>query len=39
MQIGGWANDQTMRKIYTHLAQEQIADHSQAFVSFFSQPK
>lgn len=39
MQIGGWANDQTMRKIYTHLAQEQIADHSQAFVSFFSQDK
>lgn len=37
MQIGGWANDQTMRKIYTHLAQEQIADHSTAFVGFFSQ--
>lgn len=37
MQIGGWANDQTMRKIYTHLAQEQIADHSKAFVGFFSQ--
>lgn len=35
MQIGGWANDQTMRKIYTHLAQEQIADHSQDFVNFF----
>lgn len=39
MQIGGWANDQTMRKIYTHLAQEQIADHSQAFVGFFAQSK
>lgn len=39
MQIGGWANDQTMRKIYTHLAQEQIADHSQAFVCFFAQSK
>lgn len=35
MQIGGWANDQTMRRIYTHLAQEQIADHSQDFVNFF----
>lgn len=35
MQIGGWANDQTMRRIYTHLAQEQIADHSQDLVNFF----
>lgn len=35
MQIGGWANDQTMRKIYTHLAQEQITSHSQNFVNFF----
>lgn len=38
MQIGGWANDQTMRKIYTHLAQDQIASHSQAFVNFFNTP-
>lgn len=36
MQIGGWANDQTMRRIYTHLAQDQIADCSQDFVNFFA---
>lgn len=35
MQIGGWANDQTMRKIYTHLSQADVAHHAEAFTSFF----
>lgn len=36
MQIGGWANDQTMHKIYTHLSQKDVAHHADAFSSFFS---
>ena len=39
MQIGGWANDQTMHKIYTHLAQEDINKHAVAFTSFFTDKK
>lgn len=35
MEIGGWANDQTMRKIYTHLAQEDLKKHAQSFTDFF----
>ncbi len=35
MEIGGWANDQTMHKIYTHLAQEDIKKHAQSFTNFF----
>lgn len=35
MQIGGWANDQTMRKIYTHLSQADVSRHAEAFTSFF----
>lgn len=35
MQIGGWSNDQTMRKIYTHLYQADISKHANAFTSFF----
>lgn len=36
MQIGGWANDQTMRKIYTHLSQADVTKHAEAFTTFFS---
>lgn len=36
MQIGGWANDQTMKKIYTHLSQADISRHADVFTSFFS---
>lgn len=39
MQIGGWANDQTMRKIYTHLSQADVSKHAEAFTSFFDSPK
>lgn len=35
MEIGGWANDQTMRKIYTHLARRDIAKRSSDFSNFF----
>lgn len=35
MEIGGWSNDQTMRKIYTHISKRDIADHAAAFVNFF----
>lgn len=37
MQIGGWANDQTMHKIYTHLAQEDLQKYAQSFSDFFSE--
>lgn len=37
MQIGGWANDQTMKKIYTHLSQAEIAKHADAFTAFFKE--
>ena len=36
MEIGGWADDGTMRKIYTHLAQKDIADRAKDFTNFFS---
>lgn len=35
MEIGGWANDQTMRKIYTHIAQQDVAAHAKTFTAFF----
>ena len=37
MEIGGWADDGTMRKIYTHLAQKDIADRAKDFTNFFTQ--
>lgn len=37
MEIGGWANDQTMHKIYTHLAQEDLKKHAQSFTDFFKE--
>lgn len=35
MKIGGWANDATMRKIYTHISQNQIGEESAKLLSFF----
>lgn len=35
MEIGGWADDGTMRKIYTHLSQKDIAKRAQDFSNFF----
>ena len=37
MEIGGWADDGTMRKIYTHLAQKDIAERAKDFSNFFTQ--
>ena len=37
MEIGGWADDGTMRKIYTHLAQKDIANRAKDFSNFFAQ--
>lgn len=37
MEIGGWSDDGTMRKIYTHLAQKDIADRAKDFSNFFAQ--
>lgn len=36
MEIGGWADDGTMRKIYTHLAQKDIAARAKDFSNFFA---
>lgn len=36
MEIGGWSDDGTMRKIYTHLAQKDIAKRAQDFSNFFA---
>lgn len=39
MEIGGWADDGTMRKIYTHLAQNDIAKRAEDFSNFFDANK
>lgn len=39
MEIGGWANDQTMHKIYTHISQSQVTTAAQAFTDFFAPEK
>lgn len=36
MEIGGWADDQTMRKIYTHISRQKVSSHAAAFTGFFS---
>ena len=38
MEIGGWADFQTMRKIYTHISEADINRHAQNFTAFFSPP-
>ncbi len=39
MEIGGWADDGTMHKIYTHLAKKDIAKRAQDFSDFFDPEK
>ena len=39
MEIGGWADNQTMRNIYTHISQKDVSDHTTALTSFFSTKK
>lgn len=36
MQIGGWADVQTMHKIYTHIAQKDVVEESRKLTDFFS---
>ena len=38
MEIGGWSDFSTMRKIYTHISQADINKHATAFTNFFSTP-
>lgn len=35
MEIGGWSNDQTMHRIYTHIAQTTLQHYGDALVQFF----
>lgn len=35
MEIGGWSNDQTMKRIYTHISRQDITNHASEFVGFF----
>jgi integrase len=35
MEIGGWSDDATVRKIYTHIAQEAVRDGADAFRAFY----
>ncbi|AWY06873.1 MAG: hypothetical protein [Caudoviricetes sp.] len=37
MEIGGWSDYQTMRRIYTHIARSDIAKYTDKFKGFFSQ--
>lgn len=36
MEIGGWADNQTMHKIYTHISEKSITSAAKAFTGFFS---
>ena len=35
MEIGGWSDYSTMRNIYTHISQDDIAERSEQFSNFF----
>ena len=39
MEIGGWSDYQTMRKIYTHIARSDVAKYTTEFKNFFSPKK
>ncbi len=39
MRLGGWSDYGTMRKIYTHLAEKDLARHTNALSDFFNQQK
>lgn len=36
MQIGGWENDATMRKIYTHVSKADVLKYNNAMTDFYS---
>lgn len=35
MEIGGWADDRTMHRIYTHISQKSVEEASASFTKFF----
>lgn len=35
MKIGGWSNDATMRKIYTHVSQKDVISYENAMTAFY----
>lgn len=37
MEIGGWSDYQTMRKIYTHIAKSDVSRYADRFSDFFSE--
>ena len=37
MAIGGWSNDATMKKIYTHISKQQKQDAIQKFMEFYTE--
>lgn len=36
MEIGGWSDFQTMRKIYTHISEADMTKHAHGFTAFFA---
>lgn len=36
MEIGGWADNQTMHKIYTHISERSVTTAAKAFTGFFA---
>lgn len=36
MQIGGWADERTMHKIYTHISNKSVGEASASFTNFFA---
>ena len=39
MEIGGWSDNQTMRKIYTHIAKSDLERYSKEFENFYAGSK
>lgn len=39
MDIGGWSDYQTMRRIYTHIAKSDVSRYAEQFKGFFKENK
>ncbi len=39
MEIGGWSDNQTMHKIYTHISHQDVNTHAQQLIAFFTSQK
>lgn len=39
MQIGGWSDDATMQRIYTHIGRQEVTNAAASMTSFFSEQK